>query len=125
MRRRNERAVANSPRDHDIMAMKRIRTGLGIAVLLAALGGPAAAQVMLPGAAPSAIPPMAPPPSPPPPTISVPVVPQLDAPPQAPKAQLQQRGHFGDRVRNCLDDGAAMGLNTTDRAAYSRACANQ
>lgn len=105
-------------------------------LLISALAGPAAAQVVLPGAMPSAIPPMAPPPSAPPPVITVPKVPQLAAPPpltheriqpapDLPKAQLQQRGHFGDRISRCLDEGAAMGLNASERAAYSRACANQ
>uniref|UniRef100_E6VBZ4 Uncharacterized protein n=1 Tax=Rhodopseudomonas palustris (strain DX-1) TaxID=652103 RepID=E6VBZ4_RHOPX len=106
------------------------------ALLIAALAAPAAAQVVLPGATPSAIPPPAPPPSAPPPVITVPKVPQLAAPPpltheriqpapDLPKAQLQQRGHFGDRISRCLDEGAAMGLNASDRAAYSRACAQQ
>ncbi|MFZ5739258.1 MAG: hypothetical protein ACOY6K_20495 [Pseudomonadota bacterium] len=105
-------------------------------ITLFVFAGPAAAQVVLPGAMPSAIPPPAPPPSAPPPVITVPKVPQLAAPPpltheriqpapDLPKAQLQQRGHFGDRISRCLDEGAAMGLNASERAAYSRACANQ
>jgi hypothetical protein len=127
MRRRNEaRArLAIWRRDADMSAMTKVRTGLWIAALMAALGGPAAAQLIIPGAAPSVITPPPPPPSPPPPTITVPVVPQFDAPLQSPKAQLQQRGHFSDRIARCLDDGAAMGLNASDRAAYSRGCANQ
>jgi hypothetical protein len=91
-----------------------------IAAFALLLGSPALAQIMAPGA-----PPIPTPPPPPPPKIEVPVVPQLDAPPQSPKAKLQRRGSFSDRVVRCLDEGAAAGLGANDRAAYSRACANQ
>ena len=35
-----------------------------------------------------------------------------------------RRRSFGDRVTRCLEDGAGWGLNPSQRAAYSRACAN-
>jgi hypothetical protein len=65
-----------------------------------------------------------PPPPPPPPTIEVPKVPKMDEIPTSPKAALPRRGSFGDRVRGCIEEGAAMGLGPNERAAYSRACAN-
>ncbi|MGO4717272.1 hypothetical protein [Bradyrhizobium sp. 2TAF24] len=68
---------------------------------------------------------MPPPPSPPPPKIEVPVVPKMNAPLPPPKANLQSRGSFSDRVAPCLDQGAAAGLGPNERAAYSRGCANQ
>jgi hypothetical protein len=127
MRRKNDAAapLAAAAGDADIKAMTALRTALAAAAVFAAFAGPAAAQMIIPGTAPSVITPPPPPPSPPPPKIEVPVVPKLDSPPSSPKAQLQQRGHFSDRVARCLDEGAAMGLNAADRAAYSRACANQ
>jgi hypothetical protein len=87
--------------------------------------------LLLPGAAPAQIPPGAsslspPPPSaPPPPRIEVPVVPQLDAAPPTPQARLAPRGSFGKRIAKCLDQAAAAGFDSSERAAYSRACANQ
>ena len=67
-----------------------------------------------------------PPPAPiPPPRIEVPAVPQMDSPPASPRAQGTSRKSFGDRITNCLQDGAAAGLNANERAAYSRACANR
>jgi len=68
---------------------------------------------------------MPPPPSPPPPKIEVPVVPKMNAPLAAPKANLSGRGSFSDRVAPCLDQGAALGLGPNARAEYSRGCANQ
>jgi hypothetical protein len=65
------------------------------------------------------------PPPPPPPRIEVPVVPQMNAPLPTPRANLQPRGSFSDRISRCLDDGASQGLGPNDRAAYSRGCANQ
>jgi hypothetical protein len=79
------------------------------------------------------------PPPPPPPRIEVPVVPKLGDIPQArgvpvvpqldevPRTQRSSRNRrsFGDRITDCLRDGAAAGLNASDRAAYSRACANR
>ena len=86
------------------------------------IGGIASAQLIAPGMTPPIIPT---PPPPPPPKIEVPPVPKLDAPPQQPSVRRSHRRSFGDRVIDCLHDGAAAGLNSGDRAAYSRACANQ
>jgi hypothetical protein len=82
----------------------------------------ASAQILPPGASQFNPPP---PPPLPPPKIEVPVVPKMDAPPSQPVAQPSPRGNFGDRINNCLDEGAAAGLGPSDRAAYSRACANR
>jgi hypothetical protein len=90
-----------------------------LAVMLAA--APAPAQILPPGG--SLLNPPLPPP-PPPPRIEVPVVPQLDAMPSQPNVQPQRRS-FGDRITDCLQDGAAAGLNSGDRATYSRSCANR
>jgi len=122
--------------DADMMAVMRMSAAAIVGMMLIAAAPGATAQVLLPGAAPSSIPPMAPPPSPPPPVITVPVVPKLADPPpltheriqpapEGPKAQLERRGHFSDRVARCLDEAAALGLGPTDRASYSRSCANQ
>ncbi|WP_320109729.1 hypothetical protein [Rhodopseudomonas sp. P2A-2r] len=92
-----------------------------IAVTLAA-GGAASAQILPPGGGMLAPPPPAPPP---PPAVTVPVVPQLDSTPASPKAGIESRGSFGDRVTGCLQDGAAAGLGPNERAAYSRSCANR
>ena len=64
------------------------------------------------------------PPSPPPPRIEVPAIPQMDAPPKSVRPAAP-RDSFGDRVSKCLSDPAAAGLGPNERAAYSRACANQ
>jgi hypothetical protein len=66
-----------------------------------------------------------PPPPPPPPKIEVPKIPKMGEIPTSPKAALPRRGAFGDRISRCIDEGAAMGLGPNERAAYSRACANQ
>ncbi|HEY8337552.1 MAG TPA: hypothetical protein VIQ05_27465 [Tardiphaga sp.] len=100
--------------------MKHCSLTVAIAVMLSC--APVSAQLLPPGGGTLLPPPPAPPP---PPRIEVPVVPQLDSLPTAPKAQLQSRGSFGDRVTGCLQDGAAAGLGPNERAAYSRSCANQ
>ncbi|MBI5127874.1 MAG: hypothetical protein HZA66_00385 [Rhodopseudomonas palustris] len=106
--------------------MTRIALLLLAAALMASPGGPATAQVASPGLVPSTLPPPPPPPSPPPPQVYVPQVPKLDAPQPTPRAQLpNQRRSFGDRITDCLTDGNAARLSPNDRAAYSRACANQ
>lgn len=80
-------------------------------------------------------PPNVPPPAPPPPVATVPVVPRLadppplthenvEPPPQGPKAQLR-RSSFHQRFARCLDEGAGMGLNGTERNRYARSCALQ
>jgi hypothetical protein len=91
-----------------------------IAILLSA--APIKAQIIgTPGSGALIVPP---PPAPPPPSMAVPVVPKLDELPRA-QGTPQPRGSFGDRMTNCLQDGAAAGLGPNDRAAYSRACANR
>ena len=60
----------------------------------------------------------------PPPRIEVPVVPQMDAPVRQ-SYEPPPRRSFGDRITRCLDEAAANGLRPSERAAYSRACANQ
>lgn len=108
---------------HDLSGMRWLWIMmLGVVLALAAPGGIAMAQLFGPNATPSNPPP---PPPPPPPKIEVPVVPKLDAPPQQPKARGSRRGSFGDRVIDCLHQGAAAGLPPGERDAYSRACANQ
>jgi hypothetical protein len=68
----------------------------------------------------------APPPAPiPPPRIEVPKVPRMDEVPTAPKLSQPRRGSFDQRVRRCIEEGAAAGLGPNERAAYSRLCANQ
>lgn len=69
------------------------------------------------------------PPPPPPlpgPDIHVPEIPKMDVP----SRQVGGGGNvpnssFSDRIVRCLDEAAAAGLGPADRAAYSRACANQ
>jgi hypothetical protein len=34
------------------------------------------------------------------------------------------RPSFSDRINSCLDEAAAGGLGPSERAAYSRSCAN-
>jgi hypothetical protein len=84
------------------------------------LASAASAQVLPPGG--SQFNPAMPAP-PPPPRIEVPVVPQMDAPPQQSYAPAP-RPSFSDRIKSCLDDAAASGLGPNERAAYSRSCAN-
>jgi hypothetical protein len=45
--------------------------------------------------------------------------------PQQNYVPASPRPSFSDRVVGCLQQGAAAGLGPSDRAAYSRACANQ
>jgi hypothetical protein len=95
---------------------------LAVIALLVLGGAPVFAQGLLPpGSSALTVPP---PSAPPPPKIEVPVVPKMgDLPSQS--YVPQARPSFGDRVTNCLQDGAASGLGPNDRAAYSRACANR
>lgn len=95
---------------------------LMLGVVMALPGDLATAQLFGPNVTPSNPPP---PPAPPPPRIEVPAVPKLDAVPPQPKARGARRGSFGDRVIDCLHQGAALGLPPGERDAYSRACANQ
>ena len=105
---------------HDMTSMtKDLLKSLAIFVLLAA--PPAAAQILPPGGA-LLVPPA--PPAPPPPSMAVPVVPQLGELPSTSPAPRGRRS-FGDRITDCLHEGAAAGLGPNDRAAYSRGCANR
>ncbi len=103
--------------------MKRtsILVGAGILVLVAV--GMASAQQVIPPGGSQFNPPLPPPPAVP--KIEVPAIPQMDAPPSQPRVQGLQRGSFSDRISKCLDDAAASGLGPSERAAYSRSCANQ
>jgi len=101
--------------------MKRLSI-LSCAVMWTLVAGGAVAQVIPPGGS-QFNPPM--PPPPPPPRIEVPAIPQMGAPPSQPSVQIAPRGSFSDRISRCLDDGAAAGLNQSDRSAYSRSCANR
>jgi hypothetical protein len=94
------------------------------AVVVAALlaGGAASAQQLIPPGGSQFNPPL--PPPPPPPKIEVPVIPQMDAPVTQSYAPAP-RPSFSDRITTCLDDAAASGLGPSERAAYSRSCANQ
>jgi hypothetical protein len=97
-----------------------------LAILLLAFvllpASPACAQVLPPGSSPLS-PPL--PPPPPPPKIEVPAIPQLDALPSRNYVNPPVANSFGDRVTQCLDDGAAAGLGPNERSTYSRNCANR
>jgi hypothetical protein len=101
--------------------MKRLSI-VSCAVVWTLVAGSAFAQSIPPGGS-IYNPPL--PPPPPPPRIEVPAIPKMDAPPSQPQVQSAPRGSFGDRISRCLDEGAAIGLNQSDRAAYSRSCANR
>lgn len=101
--------------------MFRLRTCLVVVALLLPSGAPAFAQFLPPGSSALTVPP---PPAPPPPKIEVPVVPKMDDLPRQ-NYVPQARPSFSDRINNCLQDGAAAGLGPSDRAAYSRSCANR
>jgi hypothetical protein len=106
------------------MTRKWIQTLLLIGAMLPALAAAdaAMAQVMIPPGYPLSSPP--PPAPPPPPKIEVPVVPKMDEMPRQNPVRSSRKS-FGDRITECLQDGAAAGLNPSDRAAYSRSCANR
>lgn len=107
----------------DMTSMNRYFPHAAVAVIAILMwGAPVSAQIIgTPGSGALIVPP---PSAPPPPRIEVPVVPKLDELPRAQNTP-QPRGSFGDRITNCLQDGAAGGLGPNDRAAYSRACANR
>jgi hypothetical protein len=83
--------------------------------------GSASAQVIIPPGGSQFNPPLPPPPAPP--KIEAPVIPQMDAPAVQNYAPAP-RPSFSDRINSCLDEAAASGLDPSERAAYSRACAN-
>jgi hypothetical protein len=87
--------------------------------------GAVLAQDLNPPPSPQVLPPP-PPPPPPPPKIEVPKVPKMDAPLPPPKAAVpERRSSYGDRLVNCLEDGAGQGLGPNQRAEYSRGCAQR
>ncbi len=94
-----------------------------VCAIVVALGGANAAhaQTAIPPGGSQFNPPV--PAPPPPPKIAVPTVPQMNAPMQQNYAPAP-RSSFGDRIQNCLDEGAAAGLGANQRSAYSRSCAN-
>jgi hypothetical protein len=69
------------------------------------------------------------PPVPPPilPKIEIPQVPKLGDVPGVPglPPQARPRETFQDRAIRCQHQAGAAGLNPTDAASYTRACANQ
>lgn len=122
-RQRGAAALAKRPRRADMAGMRSIVPVLVALTCAVAVHSASAQSLGLSPTPPSMI--MPPPPSPPPPKIEVPVVPKMNAPLSPPKANLQSRGSFSDRVAPCLDQGAALGLGPNERAEYSRGCANR
>jgi hypothetical protein len=120
--------IATWPEDHDMSSMSTSKvsamkhSSIIVCTVLAALafGGAASAQMLAPGASRFNPPPLAPLPGP---KIEVPAVPQMDAPPKQ-NFTSTPRPSFSDRISTCLDMGAAAGLDSSDRAAFSRSCAN-
>jgi hypothetical protein len=102
--------------------MFRLSTCLAVALLVLPGTAPVFAQFLPPGSSALTVPP---PPAPPPPKIEVPVVPNMGDLPSQNYVPKSARPSFGDRITNCLQDGAAAGLGPNDRAAYSRSCANR
>jgi hypothetical protein len=100
--------------------MKRLSILVCAVAAALAAGNVASAQIIPPGATLLGPPP---PPPLPPPKIEAPVVPKMDAPARQSTAPAR-RPSFSDRITNCLDQGAAGGLNPSDRSTYSRSCAN-
>jgi hypothetical protein len=101
--------------------MKGLSVPVCAVILALCVAGASHAQLIPPGGS-QFNPPL--PPPPPPPKIEAPVVPQMDAPLSQNYAPAP-RPSFGDRINSCLDTAAASGLGPNERAAYSRACANQ
>lgn len=103
--------------------MKTFAAAVWILSLAVALAGGYAVRAQDFSPPPNILPP--PPPPPPPPKLEIPKIPKMDEIPDSPKAALPQRGSFSDRITRCIEEGAAAGLGPNERAAYSRACANQ
>lgn len=108
-----------------VQPLRRMTLKRFILVAIALTAG--SAQMPLPMNQPSPSPAviMPPPPAPPPPKVEVPAIPQMDAPPRAPSVNVAPRKSFSGRIKDCLDDTTAAGLGPTERAAYSRGCANR
>jgi len=103
-----------------MIGMKRLTIVIG-AVTWILLSGGTQAQIIVPPGGARFNPPL--PLPPPPPKIEVPVVPQMDALPSH-NYLPAPRPSFGDKITNCLEEGAAGGLGPSDREEYSRSCAN-
>jgi hypothetical protein len=101
--------------------MKFVVTALAAIGLSGAV--PAAAQIVPQVSNP--VPPVPQPPPPPPPSLAVPQVPKMDAPAPPPPGPRMDRRSFNQRFQQCQTDGTASRLDSGERAAYSRACANQ
>jgi hypothetical protein len=101
--------------------VKQLSIIIGTVIAALIFGSAASAQIIPPGGS-QFNPPL--PPPPPPPRIEAPVVPQMDAP-TTQTYQPAPRPSFSDRIISCLDEAAANGLGPSERAAYSRSCANQ
>jgi hypothetical protein len=101
--------------------MKRMSLFVCVVATALVAGNAVFAQIIPPGGSLFNPPPPPPPPSP---KIEVPAIPQMDVPSQ-PSVQSAPRPSFSDRITTCLDQGAAGGLGPSDRATYSRSCANQ
>jgi hypothetical protein len=98
---------------------------LVVAIVLLALGSSVRAQSPNGLVGGSRLNPL-PPPPPPGPDIHVPEIPKVDVPSRQVGGGMNvPRSSFSDRIVRCLDEAAAAGLGPADRAAYSRACANQ
>jgi hypothetical protein len=100
--------------------MKRLSTFACIIMTALVVGHAARAQV-LPGG--SLFNPPLPPPLPSP-KIAPPVIPQMDVPLQS-NIQPAPQPSFSDRITSCIQQGAAAGLDPSDREVYSRSCADQ
>jgi hypothetical protein len=101
--------------------MKHASIIIGAVTLALVFSGTASAQFITPGTTPLSAP--LPPPLPQP-KIVPPVIPQMDAPVRQNYAPAP-RPSFSDRITTCLNDAAGSGLGPSDRATYSRSCANQ
>ena len=120
---RKSRGLAGGECDADILAMKTFVAVAVVLMLLVAVtlaGGHAVRAQDF-----SSPPNILPPPPPPPPKLEVPRIPKLGEIPNSPSIALPQRGSFSDRITQCIEEGAAAGLGPNERAAFSRACANQ
>lgn len=118
--------LAHALEDHDISSMAKTPLLICVPTFVLLVAGSAGAQSpnLFPGG--SQFNPLVPPPLPPLnlPKIQVPVVPKMDVP-TPPISQAQPQPSFSDRVGRCLDEGAAAGLGSVDRDAYTRSCVNR
>lgn len=111
--------------DHDIASMTRLPFLVIATILLVLAGSGVRAQSPNGFVGGSRFNPLLPPP-PPGPDIHVPEIPKMDVPSRQVGGGMNvPRSSFSDRIVRCLDEAAAAGLGPADRAAYSRACANQ